>query len=107
MILDTNVLKSAYYTTSNVDFNTLVSSITNKHSYFKILFWIIACNCNEFGAMDSSCNNNGICACMDNYGGHKCDSCIEGFFGFPNCQGMQYDICQTLNISNMKSFYRL
>ena len=68
---------------------------------------IVACNCNEFGANDSSCNNNGTCACKDNYGGDKCDYCKEGFFGFPNCQGMQYDICQTLNISNIKSFYRL
>ena len=42
--------------------------------------------------MDSSCNNNGTCACKDNYGGNKCDSCIEGFFGFPNCQGISHSV---------------
>ena len=46
-----------------------------------------ACGCNEHGSSDIVCSEEGKCTCKDNYAGDKCDECIEGFFGFPNCQG--------------------
>ena len=49
---------------------------------------ISACACNEHGSVDDFCNENGVCSCKENYGGEKCDQCVEGFFGFPECQGI-------------------
>ena len=47
----------------------------------------LACSCDEFGSVDDSCDEMGDCTCKDGFGGHKCDLCKEGMFGFPNCEG--------------------
>ena len=52
----------------------------------------IACFCNAEGSEDDWCNvGNGQCFCKDHIVGRQCDHCIEGFYGFPACVGMQYD----------------
>ena len=29
---------------------------------------------------------DGRCTCKPNISGNKCEKCVDGFFGFPNCQ---------------------
>merc|ERR1711962_1714368 len=47
-----------------------------------------ACMCDEHGSVDDECDaTTGKCTCKENFANDKCSECIEGFFGFPNCQG--------------------
>ena len=50
-------------------------------------FHISACNCNTQGSNGNNCTANGVCSCIDNIVGRKCDSCAGGHFNFPTCQG--------------------
>ena len=45
--------------------------------------------CNPNGSDNNDCNVlTGHCECKTNFiGGVNCDKCVEGYFGFPNCQG--------------------
>ena len=45
--------------------------------------------CNPNGSENNDCNVlTGHCECKTNFiGGVNCDECVEGYFGFPNCQG--------------------
>ena len=45
----------------------------------------LVCECDQDGTI--KCNNDGICECKDNIVGDKCNSCMEGYFKFPNCEG--------------------
>ena len=41
--------------------------------------------------MDSSCTDDaGVCTCIANVVGDKCDVCATGWYGFPTCQGELY-----------------
>ena len=51
----------------------------------------LACKCNEKGSESSQCNDAGICTCKANTQGTKCDSCIENYYGFPNCEECKCD----------------
>ena len=56
---------------------------------FNLIFWILACMCNAEGSENNLCNvDSGHCYCKPNIGGDNCEKCIDGFFGFPTCQGM-------------------
>ena len=45
--------------------------------------------CNAEGSENNLCNvDSGHCYCKPNIGGDNCEKCIDGFFGFPTCQGM-------------------
>ena len=44
--------------------------------------------CNPDGSENNLCNvDTGHCYCKRSIEGDNCDKCIEGNFGFPNCQG--------------------
>ena len=46
------------------------------------------CDCNPDGSVDQNCEDaNGKCTCKEHIVGDKCDQCVAGFFGFPQCQG--------------------
>ena len=56
--------------------------ILTQHSLF------LACMCNPDGSENNLCNvDTGHCYCKRSIEGDNCDKCIEGNFGFPNCQG--------------------
>ena len=43
------------------------------------------------GSVDSSCTDDaGVCTCIANVVGDKCDVCATGWYGFPTCQGKIY-----------------
>ena len=47
-----------------------------------------ACQCNEDGSRDVSCDNNtGKCSCKTNVIGDKCNFCSPGLHTFPTCEG--------------------
>ena len=48
----------------------------------------LACHCDEYGSVDVSCDESGVCTCKSDYEGLKCDLCREGMYGFPNCEGI-------------------
>ena len=47
-----------------------------------------ACNCNKDGSRLMNCDVSGQCECKENVGGDKCDACMSGFIGFPECKSM-------------------
>ena len=49
------------------------------------------CLCDVDGSVDNSCTDDGgVCTCIANVSGDKCDVCTTGWYGFPTCQG---EIC--------------
>ena len=55
--------------------------------YFILSFFLLECDCNQKGSKSVSCENeDGKCSCKSNVDGHRCQKCVEGFYGFPNCQ---------------------
>ena len=53
---------------------------------------IIACDCNLTGSVNRGCNvETGQCNCKSyNIVGLKCESCREGYYGYPGCKGTSY-----------------
>ena len=52
---------------------------------------LLECACNKDGSIDSTCDiTSGHCSCIDNVGGDKCDTCHNGWYDFPSCQGELY-----------------
>ena len=44
------------------------------------------CDCDPYGSLDNNCDPlTGQCACKSDYNGTQCDSCLFGFYGFPDC----------------------
>ena len=51
----------------------------------------LECLCDVDGSVDTSCTDDaGVCTCIANVSGDKCDACSTGWYGFPSCQG---EIC--------------
>ena len=45
------------------------------------------CGCITAGTDDDpTCDASGQCNCKDNIGGEKCNECIGGYYGFPDCK---------------------
>ena len=62
---------------------------------WKNWLWIVLdCECNNDGSTSNDCNvENGHCDCInDNIIGDKCDSCREGYFNHPDCEGTTYHL---------------
>ena len=50
--------------------------------------FFIECNCHQDGSLDGNCDDAGKCSCKRGFDRDKCNTCGEGFFGFPHCQGI-------------------
>ena len=50
-------------------------------------FLLSGCTCNAEGSENTACDTAGKCTCKANVIGRDCDSCEEGYYGFPDCQG--------------------
>ena len=46
-----------------------------------------ACECNDEGSKDKTCDKDGMCTCIANVDGVKCSACSDGFYSFPKCLG--------------------
>ncbi|CAJ0944059.1 unnamed protein product [Ranitomeya imitator] len=45
------------------------------------------CNCDSKGSISTLCDQvTGQCACRGDIQGQRCDSCLPGYYGFPNCR---------------------
>ena len=52
--------------------------------------YFLECGCNTEGTIgnpETNCDQNGNCRCKVNVEGEKCNSCIPGYYNFPNCKG--------------------
>ena len=59
-------------------------------SYLKtILYLFEACECNDEGSKDKTCDKDGMCTCSANVDGDKCSGCSDGYYSFPECLGMK------------------
>ena len=60
-------------------------------SYFR-LHPYVDCKCDLEGSIGKNCDDYGKCTCAnENVIGDKCNSCADGFYGFPQCtQGRQF-----------------
>ncbi len=58
--------------------------------YFRVHPYV-DCKCDLEGSTGINCDYDGKCTCKNGYIiGDKCDSCADGFYGFPQCtQGRQ------------------
>ena len=55
---------------------------------------VTACNCNVGGSTDLQCNNvTGVCSCLPNVAGDKCDQCPTSTFNFTAGVGCQACDC--------------
>ena len=56
-----------------------------------ILHPYLDCKCDSEGSIGNNCDYDGKCTCAnENVIGDKCNSCADGFYGFPQCtQGRQ------------------
>ena len=52
------------------------------------------CDCDPNGSKSLQCDNDGNCQCKEGLNistdpkdGGKCDSCVQDYYGFPNCKG--------------------
>ena len=50
-------------------------------------FLLSGCTCNAEGSENTACDTAGKCTCKANVIGRDCESCEEGYYGFPDCQG--------------------
>ena len=49
----------------------------------------LGCECTGVGAMNDICNPaTGQCQCTANYAARQCEECRDGFFSYPNCEGI-------------------
>ena len=77
-----------------LDFHS-VKVFTFYQKYYYFLFSIyflsfIECNCTIDGSVNVNCDNTGKCSCKTGFDGVKCNTCANNFFGFPQCQGIQF-----------------
>ena len=49
------------------------------------LFYL-GCTCDAQGTLKGNCYSNGPCLCKEGYDQPRCDTCLEGFYGFPDCK---------------------
>ena len=51
-------------------------------------FDYLVCNCDAEGTARDICDpNTGVCICMGNFAGPRCDVCNDGYYRFPVCRG--------------------
>ena len=54
--------------------------------YLFIYCTYLGCTCDTQGTIDGSCYSNGQCQCKEGCAQPRCDKCLEGFYGFPDCK---------------------
>ena len=55
---------------------------------FALSFNCLVCNCDAEGTARDICDpNTGVCICMKNFAGPRCEICSDGYFRFPACIG--------------------
>ena len=53
-----------------------------------LFFDDLVCNCDAEGTARDICDpNTGVCICMKNFAGSRCDDCNDGYHRFPVCRG--------------------
>ena len=62
----------------------------NKLGFCNADLFTVVCGCNANGSINQTCNNVGNCTCKSALiTGAKCDRCLDGYFGFPDCKGIE------------------
>ena len=67
-----------------------VTQKVNKLGFCNADLFNVVCGCNAHGSINQTCNNVGNCTCKSALiTGAKCDRCLDGYFGFPDCKGIE------------------
>lgn len=54
---------------------------------FFLICCILDCSCDRKGTTEEICDKeSGKCLCKEGYGGERCDKCIPGYYGYPDCK---------------------
>ena len=59
------------------------------------ILWYLACLCNNEGSLNNTiCDvKTGQCRCKnDLISGQQCNRCVEGYYNFPQCKGISFQI---------------
>ena len=91
-IMDFQIVKVGY---SNCNYLSHIWIFLLNH-----FFQLLECTCNLLGADDNDCNTlNGHCYCKTEYiTGNNCEQCIDGYFSFPNCEGITFSQSKYINL---------
>lgn len=66
----------------------LDSNFYTTNILFKLhIFYLTACDCESRGSNGITCDSEGKCECLENFAGQHCDSCKEGYYNYPACEG--------------------
>ena len=80
------------------------SLLQERKRFFFSFFGPKDCGCSATGSVDRKCQRNGKCECKPNFRGDKCDECQKGFYGYPECKGMDFPFSFIFPIKNIKVF---
>lgn len=73
--------------------------VLSKNQY-KYYLYYLDCNCDARGTKQGICDkNDGVCLCKEGYGGSRCDQCINGYYGYPNCKPCNCSLIGSSSIS--------
>ena len=87
-----------------VGYNNNYLSYINPFAESILLLKLLECTCNLLGSEDNKCNvESGHCYCKEKFiNGHNCEKCIDGYFSFPNCQGIIFPQSNYINLIKRK-----
>lgn len=67
---------------------------------YKYYLYYLDCNCDARGTKQGICDkSDGVCLCKEGYGGSRCDQCINGYYGYPNCRPCNCSLIGSSSIS--------
>lgn len=73
--------------------------VLSKNQY-KYYLYYLDCNCDARGTKQGICDkSDGVCLCKEGYGGSRCDQCINGYYGYPNCRPCNCSLIGSSSIS--------
>lgn len=78
-----------------------LNNINSNTNLYVLIILSSDCGCSAEGVNSPNCSQFGVCDCLDNYDGPKCDRCSVGYYNYPKCvkcacdtRGSQHQFCE-------------